>query len=123
RVPEGRMRARAKRGPGPLHHRRATRAGPHPALRATFSRARAREKGKCEANLARVPVTLPLLRNGPLPLARGEVYGLVTLRDPLTLTSSPLRGGEGKREGRGEVYARRAPGSPHWQEGSVAQGQ
>src|SRR5205085_9960868 len=40
----------------------------HPALRATFSHASARAKGKCEANLARMPFTLPLLRNGPLPL-------------------------------------------------------
>src|SRR5205085_8953448 len=52
----GRMRARAKRGSCRLHHRRARRAGPLPALRATFSRASARAKGKCEANLARMGV-------------------------------------------------------------------
>src|SRR5438105_15829948 len=56
KVPEGRMRARAKRGSCRLHHRGATRAGPHPALRATFSRESARAKGKCEANLARIGV-------------------------------------------------------------------
>src|SRR5437764_11766348 len=64
KVPEGRMRARAKRGSCRLHHRRARRAGPHPALRATFSRARAREKGKCEANLARMTLPLPTRGGG-----------------------------------------------------------
>src|SRR5437588_2320711 len=49
-----------------LHYRRATRAGPHPALRATFSRARARAKGKCEANLA--PMT-------PSPAKRPLAFG------------------------------------------------
>src|SRR6266700_1525704 len=67
----GRMRARAKRGSCRLHHRRATRAGPHPALRATFSRARARAKGKCEANLT------------PMRVRGIPVTSFFTMRDSL----------------------------------------
>src|SRR5437763_11341190 len=78
KVPEGRMRARAKRGSCRLHHRRAGRAGPHPALRATFSRARAREKGKCEANLARMTPTPDPSPQGGGNLSESPQRGSVT---------------------------------------------
>ena len=56
KVPEGRMGAGARERDGicKRHDRFASLCGPHPALRATFSHASAREKGNLCVNLAPV---------------------------------------------------------------------
>src|SRR5438034_4937766 len=53
--------------------------GPHPALRAIFSHAARGRRGKLQfaaLNLAPMPLTLPLLRNGLLPLPASRARGV-----------------------------------------------
>ena len=81
KVPEGRMRAGAPGAPVLQQSRCCPTArfacSPHPALRATHA-ARGR-RGKLQfatLNLAPMPLTLPLLRNGPLPLPASRARGV-----------------------------------------------
>src|SRR5438874_4857119 len=94
RVPEGRMRAAKRKRSG-----RATctvalsRAGPHPALRATLSHASAREKGDLCVNLAPVGEGRDLLHQSDTGLS----HGAVTLIDGLPVFAALAGRGYGHK--------------------------